>query len=29
MNNYYDAQLSDLPKSIPARENKALNVIVI
>ena len=24
MNNYYDAQLSDLPKSIPARENKAL-----
>ena len=24
MNNYYNAQLPDLPKSITARENKAL-----
>ncbi len=24
MNNYYNAQFLNLPKSIPARENKAL-----
>ena len=24
MNNYYDAQLSDLPKSSPAHENREL-----